>query len=114
MTPQPSKTRRTDKPKERRDTGGRFAVLNRFVDMSLSQVTSAAALVWLVLFRDTKPDGLVKTSQADIARRAGLSLKTAKRAVKALDKAGLLTRVYRGSLRRGPSVYRVHPLIRQA
>ena len=33
-------------------------------------------MVWLVLYRDTK-DGVAKTSQADIARRAGISVRTA-------------------------------------
>ncbi len=42
--------------------GGRFGVLNGFVDMTLRCIGPTAAVVWLVLFRDTKPDGLARTS----------------------------------------------------
>ncbi len=101
------------KGKPARRKGDRFAVLNAFVDFTLSTLTRAEIAVWLLLWRDTKPDGLARTSQADLARRAGVNAKTVKRAVAALAAAGLLTVVYRGSLRRGPSAYRVRPLPRE-
>jgi DNA-binding MarR family transcriptional regulator len=88
-------------------------VLNTFVDITMQGLTRAEALVWLALFLDTKPDGLTRTGQADLARRAGVNLSTVKRAVAVLVKARLLTVVYRGGLRRGPSVYRVRPLTRE-
>ncbi len=97
----------------RRSTGGRFAVLNTFADFTLSTLTRAEIVVWLLLWRDTKPDGTAHTSQADLARRAGANPSTVKRAVAALVKAGLLAVVYRGSLRRGPSAYRVRALARE-
>jgi hypothetical protein len=93
-----------------RGRGSRFADFNAFVDFTMRDLPRAEALVWLVLFRDTKPDGLVRTSQADLARRVGAHVCTIKRAVPALRARGLLTVVFRGSLRRGPSTYRVHPL----
>ena len=93
-----------------RRKGDRFAVLNTFADFTLSALTRAEIAVWLLLWRDTKRDGTAKTSQADLARRAGVSVGTAKRAVAGLRCRGLLTVVFRGTLRRGPSAYRVHPL----
>jgi hypothetical protein len=68
------------------------------------------SLTWLALFRDTKPDGLAQTGQADLARRGGAHAGTIKRAIARLRRLGLLTVVFRGSLRRGPSTYRVHSL----
>jgi hypothetical protein len=96
-----------------RKTGNRFAVVNTFLDFSAGGLSRAAALTWLVLWRDTKPDGTARTSQADLARRIGADPSTVKRAVAALVEAGLLAVVYRGSLRRGPSAYRVRPLPRE-
>ena len=90
-----------------RRTGNRFAVLNAFVDYSLARVLRTDAAVWLVLYRDTQRDGMARTGQADIARRAGISTRTVKRAIKRLEGAGLLRVVRRGGLNRGPSAYHV-------
>ena len=105
----------TDKAKRKtneRRAGDRFATLNAFCDFTLRELTRAEIAAWLTLYRDTKPDGLAKTSQADIGRRTGLNVGTVKRAVARLCRRGLLTIVHRGSLRRGPSTYRVRPLTR--
>jgi DNA-binding MarR family transcriptional regulator len=85
-------------------------VLNAFVDFTAGTLTRAEVLVWLILYRDTKRDGTARTSQADLARRAGVNLATVKRAVVGLRRRRLVTRVAKGNLRRGPSVYRVYPL----
>jgi len=111
---QGNKAKKAKRKPARRDTASRFAVLNAFVDFTMGGLARAEALTWLVLWRDTKPDGTAHTSQTDIARRIGANPSTVKRAVAALVKAGLLAVVYRGSLRRGPSVYRVRPLAREA
>ena len=94
-------------------TRNRFAVLNTFADFTLRDLDRAEVAVWLLLWRDTKADGLAKTSQADLARRAGIAERTARRAVDRLERAGLLIVVHRGGLRRGVSTYRVHPLTRE-
>ena len=53
----------------------RFGMLNDFADVSLAGLTGAEVKVWLILFRDTKAaTGTARTGQADIARRAGLSV----------------------------------------
>lgn len=96
----------------RRKTGDRFAVLNAFVDFSIRNLSRSQCLVWLVLYRDTKPDGVARASLTDLARRTGADRATVKRAVAALVKDGLLSVVHRGGLRQGPSSYRVLPLAR--
>lgn len=105
-----TETNKTKGKNGKRQAGDRFGVLNAFVDFSLRELTRAETAVWLLLWRDTKGDGLAKTSQADIGRRAGLHIATVKRTVAKLCRRGLLTVVRRGNLRRGPSIYRVRPL----
>ncbi|MCH8851348.1 MAG: winged helix-turn-helix transcriptional regulator [Planctomycetes bacterium] len=82
-------------------------MLNTFVDVTLRELDRTAGLVWLVLYRDTKPDGLAQTAQADIASRVGVTPRTVRTALKRLEACELLTVVCRGGLKRGPSIYRV-------
>jgi len=95
----------------RRTRSERFAALNAFVDFGIAdaELTPAEVLVWLVLFRDTKAEGTARTGQADIARRAGLSVRGVKLAVRGLKAKGMVRVVRRGQLNAGPSTYRVHP-----
>ncbi len=107
----PQKPAKTAKPKRSaKSASGRFGVLNTFVDVTLRELDRTAGLVWLVLYRDTRPDGLARTAQADIARRVGVSPRTVRTAVKRLEACDLLTVVFRGGLNRGPSIYRVRAL----
>jgi len=94
----------------RRGRSERFAALNAFVDFGIAEadLTPAEALVWLVLFRDTKRDGTARTGQVDIARRAGLSRRGVQKALDKLTSRGLVALVRRGRLNVGPSTYRVH------
>lgn len=99
------------KPK-RRTRSERFAALNAFVDFGVADadLTPAEALVWLVLFRDTRAvTGAARTGQADIARRAGLKPRMVRYALASLTAKGMVHVVRRGRLGMGPSVYRVHP-----
>ena len=95
-----------------RGTAGRFAVLNQFVDQSLRRIGTAAALVWMVLYRDTRPDGVARASQQNIAERIGRSVRTVYAALRQLETAGLVIVVRHGRLNSGVSVYRVRPLVR--
>jgi Mn-dependent DtxR family transcriptional regulator len=70
-------------------------------------LSDRAAKAWLVLWRDTKPNGLAKAAISDLARRMGCSAATAKRALAELKKLKLLEIEYRGGLGRGPSAYRL-------
>jgi Helix-turn-helix domain len=87
----------------------RFAVLNAFVDFALADLSRAEVGVWLVLYRDTR-DGTARTSYDDLARRAGCNRRSVGRALRGLERRGLLKVVHRGGLRRGPSRYLVRGL----
>lgn len=90
-----------------RKHSGRFAVLNGFVDGVMGTLPRAAALVWVCLWRDTKPDGLARTAVTDLARRIGSDRRSVLRALRLLDDRGLLEVKRRGGLGRGVSAYRV-------
>ena len=88
---------------------GRFGILNAFVDCSLADLSRSEIAVWLILFRDTR-DGTVRTSQENLAKRSGTSVRHVRKAIAELTAAGLLTVVFQGGLNRGPSRFRVNPL----
>jgi hypothetical protein len=85
---------------------GRFEMLNRFVDFTLCRLGRAETRVWLILFRDCRDD-VAATSQADLARRGGMDRKTVYRALRRLQKRGLVQVVRLGGLRQGVSRYRL-------
>lgn len=89
--------------------GNRFAVLNAFSDFGARLVDTTAQACWWVLYRETKPDGLVRVSQGRVAECIGRSRWTVNRAIRRLESAGLLTVVRRGGLHGGASTYRIHP-----
>jgi hypothetical protein len=110
-----SAPRRPGKPsrakgERRRVVKSRFLTLNAFVDFTLRELAPAEVAVWLVLFRDSR-NGLARTGQVDIARRAGICRKTVGRAIRRLAERGLLRVVRRGRLGSGPSSYRLRWLI---
>lgn len=107
----PTTTRKPSKKPTRRTRSERFTMLNTFVDFGIADagLTPSEALVWLLLFRDTKGDGTARTGQADIARRSGLSVRGVKLALRSLRAKGMVEVVRRGQLNVGPSTYRVHP-----
>lgn len=88
-------------------TKDRFEVLNSFVDCSMVGLSKADVATWLVLYRDTR-NGIAVTSQADIARRIGISDRAVRSSIGRLEKRGLLVVVRRGGLLQGPSKYRVN------
>ncbi|MBN2293942.1 MAG: helix-turn-helix domain-containing protein [Pirellulales bacterium] len=104
----PTNTKRAKQKPARRKTSDRFAVLNTFADFTLRDLSRAEIAVWLLLWRDTR-DGTARTSQANLARRAGVNVSTVKRAVARLEKSGLVAVVFRGDLWHGPSRYALHP-----
>ena len=94
-------------------SGERFRTLNAFVDFTMADLKPSERAVWFVLFRDTKRDGIARTSERDIARRAGVSDRMVRYALKALERRGLVRIVRRGRLQTGPSSYRVIALAGQ-
>ena len=93
----------------KRQSSLRFEVLNAFVDMGMRQLAPSESVVWLVLYRDTKPDGTAKTGVDDLTLRCRVSRSTVLRALKRLEHLHMLQVVRRGGLNRGTSVYRVFP-----
>lgn len=93
----------------KRTAGDRFGILNGFVDCSMAGLSKAELATWLILFRDTR-NGTARTAQTDLARRAGLDVRTVRRAIRKLERAGLLVVVFKGGLNSGPSCYRVLPI----
>lgn len=88
----------------------RFETFNAFVDESLAKLTPSEVRVWIILFRDGKPPRWeARASLDDIARRAGISRQTVWRAVKTLERRGMLRAVRRGGLNTGPGVRVVAP-----
>ena len=85
----------------------RWQHLNRFVDVTLRDVTPSEVRVWLILYRDTKQDGTVCAGQTNIAMRAGLSVRMVKKAVQKLIERGIVKVLVRGRLNAGPSLYKV-------
>lgn len=107
--PTESAPARSTSPKKGRRRGERFATLNAFIDFTLASLTRAETKVWMILFRDTKANGLARTGQADIARRAGLTSRMVRYALASLEAKGMVRLVRRGRLNGGPSAYRLHP-----
>jgi predicted DNA-binding transcriptional regulator len=105
---EPDGTQRKGSAK-RTGAGQRFKVVNTFVDFTLRTLRRNEIAVWLILWRDTR-DGISRTSQTDIARRAGITKRTVIRVVGRLERKGLLRIVRRGGMNSGPSTYRVQPL----
>ena len=106
--PEPPAKAKPKRKASRKKTADRFRLLNAFVDFAAGELSRAELLVWLILYRDTR-DGVARTSQAYIARRAGCSDRTVRRTLEQLRRRGLLTVAYQGGIKRGPSAYRVHP-----
>lgn len=98
----------------KRKAGNRWQTLNGFIDFTLRGLSRAEGFIWLVLFRETKPDGIATASFGWMAEQVGANRSTVSRAIRGLVKAGLLTVVRRGGLRQGPSKYRVNPFAKQA
>ena len=90
----------------KRESAGRFEVLNNFVDFTLRNLDRSELAVWMILFRDAR-DGVARTSQQDIARRGGMTARTVRRVLKKLERRRLLLVVHQGGLNRGISGYRV-------
>lgn len=96
--------------KANRHAGDRFASINSFIDVGMAKLLPVQQSVWHVLWRDTKRNGLARTSQTSIAARIGVTDRTVRRAIDRLEKDGFVAVVQRGGVRRGPTIYRVVPV----
>ena len=100
---------KAEKPKRTKQTAERFGTINAFTDFTLGSLSRNETAVWLILWRDER-NGTSRTSQADLARRAGVTRRTVVRVLDRLESKHLLRRIRRGGLNRGLSVYRVLPV----
>ncbi len=67
-----------------------FATLAGFVDHGAKTLNRSELAVFLILLRDTRPDGTARAGLTDIARRGGMSTRSAIRAVQKLIKLGVI------------------------
>jgi predicted transcriptional regulator len=84
-------------------TRDRFAMLNKFVDVTMRELTASETLVWLLLYRN----GIATAAQSDIARRTGLTQATVSLAIGRLAERGLVRVIRQGGFRKGLSSYRI-------
>ena len=89
-----------------KQSGDRFPTFNRFVDITMRDLTPSERLVWFVLFRDVR-DGVARVAQADVATRSGLTQSTVSLAIKRLIERRLVQVVYQGGFNQGMSIYRI-------
>jgi hypothetical protein len=88
----------------------RDKINSQFIDEGQRYLAATDAAVWHTLARDTKYNGEAATAQTDIARRTGLGEKTVRRSLKKLQSMGFVTRISKGTMSTGPSVYKVSPV----
>lgn len=84
----------------------RFAVLNRFVDTNMTDLTGADVKTWICLYRDVR-NGVAETSVSYISKRAGLSERIIKKSLKKLKDKGFIEVIRRGAPGIGSSRYRI-------
>jgi hypothetical protein len=73
-----------------------FQNLAGFVDEGARHLCRSELATYLILLRDTKPDGTARAGLNDLAERGGMSRKSASRAVQSLIARGVLRIVRRG------------------
>jgi hypothetical protein len=73
-----------------------FQNLAGFVDQAVRKLPRSELAVYLILLRDTRPDGTARAGLSDLAQRGGMSQKSASRAVQSLVRKNALTIVRRG------------------
>ena len=86
-----------------------FKTLAGFVDEGARMLNRSELAVFLILMRDTKPDGTARAALTDIATRGGLSKRSASRAVQSLIGRGVV-HVVRPGVAGKPTLYTIFPL----
>ena len=74
----------------------RVKLFNAFIDFGVRTMNRSEAIAYMILFRDTQATGLSRTSRSEIARRGGMSVGQASRALQSLTKQGVVHRVCEG------------------
>jgi DNA-binding MarR family transcriptional regulator len=71
--------------------------LDGFVDQGARKLSRSELVTYLILLRDTRPNGTARAGLNDLAERGGMSRKSASRAVGSLIAKGVLRIVRRGT-----------------
>jgi hypothetical protein len=87
-----------------------FKTLSEFVDNGVRSLNRSELAVFLILLRDTKPDGTARTALTDFMTRGGVSKRSASRAVQSLIRRGVV-RVVRHGVPGKPAVYTIFPSV---
>jgi predicted DNA-binding transcriptional regulator len=85
-----------------------FKTLAGFVDEGARDLSRSELVVFLILLRDTRPDGTARAALTDLARRGGMTKRSAIRAVQALVRRKVV-RVVRPGVVGKPTLYTVLP-----
>lgn len=95
-------------PAATRRSGDRWAAFNSFMDVIAPRLTLAERAVWLVMFRHAR-DGVVQTSERQLATAARIDKATAGRALRQLVELGLAWPVMKSRSKECTSRYGIHP-----
>jgi Helix-turn-helix domain len=89
--------------------GSRFKMMNAFVDATACSLSRAPFAVWVVLYREAYYD-IACVGQESIAKRAGVNVRTVRRAIGTLKAKGLLDVIEKGRPGFRPNKYRIRPV----
>ena len=94
--------------KPKRQGYGRWEMFNKFIDLTLNELTPAQRMVWLTMFRraDGK-DNTLESSVRVLASQTGLTDKTVQRALVKLVKTGWLMYIFKSPSKGTPSRFRI-------
>ncbi len=94
--------------KPKRQGYGRWEMFNRFVDLTINELTPSQRVVWLTMFR--RADGKENTLESSVrvlASQTGLTDKTVQQAIASLVKQGWLMYIFKSPSKGTPSRFRM-------
>ena len=91
------RTRATDTSARAKTNRNRWAMLNRFVDSQMRTLPLQAIACWFVLFRHADASGRVTRSLVVLERDTGLSKKSVRKGIRALEDNRLLSVELKGN-----------------
>lgn len=95
----------------------RWWAITEFIDGTARGLSNAEIVTWILLWRDTKKNGLAKTSISYLAERSGMSKRRIQQSLELLIENGLVKRVKRGGMAKGKqwlSLWKVWPFMGEA
>jgi len=104
----PSQKPQNASVKPKRQGYGRWEMFNKFIDLTLNELTPAQRVVWLTMFRraDGK-DNTLESSVRVLASQTGLTDKTVQRALVKLVKTGWVMYIFKSPSKGTPSRFRI-------